>query len=161
MASKKDTPQTPRIVNRKARHDYHILDTLEVGIVLAGSEVKSARAGQVNFAGSYARVEPSDRQLYLYDVDIAPYAHAAGKTGHEPKHRRKLLAHRHQINKLLGQTADKGTTIVPLEMYFVRGYLKVLLGVAIGKKAYDKRQTVKRSDADRQIRRGMTRKVIG
>lgn len=160
MAGQPNKTHSPRIVNRKARHDYHILDTLEVGVVLQGSEVKSVRNGQVSLAGGYARVESPSMELYLYDVDIAPYAHAVGPYAHEPKRPRKLLAHKHQIAKLLGQTSAKGVTIVPLEMYFVRGRVKLTLGVAEGKKAYDKRQTLKKTEADRQIRRGLTRKVI-
>jgi len=153
-------PRIPRIVNRKAYYDYHILEKLETGIALVGSEVKSIRNGQVSLAEGFARVESADMGLYLYNVDIAPYAQATGPNAHEPKRRRKLLAHKHQINKLLGHTLAKGTTIVPLTMYFVRGMVKVEIGIAQGKKVHDKRETIKSRDADRQIRRAMTRKVL-
>ncbi len=158
--STKDKTHTPRIVNRKARFQYHILESLEVGMVLLGSEVKSIRAGQVSLAEGFARVEPADMGLYLYNVDIAMYAHATGTTGHEPKRRRKLLAHKRQINKLLGETTAKGTTLVPLTMYFVRGMVKLELGVARGKRDYDKRQSIKDRDAGKQIRREMAKKVL-
>lgn len=155
-----ESTHTPRIVNRKARYDYHVLEKLEVGLVLRGSEVKSVRNGQVSLAEGFARIEPADMGLYLHDVDIAPYAHATGPNSHTPKRRRKLLAHKRQIQKLLGLTSDKGTTLVPLAMYFVRGKVKLELAVARGKRAYDKRQSIKTRDADAQIRRGMTRKII-
>ncbi len=156
--AKADAGGGPRIVNRRARHEYHVLESLEVGIQLLGSEVKSVRAGQVSLAEGFARVEP-DMQLYLYNVDIAPYAQA-GPQGHEPKRRRKLLAHKRQIEKLFGQTTAKGTTLVPLTMYFVRGMAKIELGVVRGKQAHDKRQALKEKDAGKEIRRAMTRKVI-
>src|SRR5690606_24111397 len=139
------------IVNRRARHEYHVLESLEVGIQLTGSEVKSVRAGQVSLAEGYARVEP-DMQLWLYQVDIAPYPQA-GANNHEPKRRRKLLAHKRQILKLQGLTSAKGATLVPLTLYFVRGRAKIELGVVRGKQAHDKRQTMKGKDASREIRR--------
>ncbi len=150
---------TPRIVNRRARYEYHILESLEVGIVLVGSEVKSIRNGQVSLAEGYARVEPSDMGLYLYSVDIAPYAQARADN-HDPKRRRKLLAHKRQIAKLLGATSTRGTTLIPLAMYFVRGKVKLEIGVAVGKRQYDKRQAMKKRDAGKEIRRAMTRKVV-
>ena len=161
MAKKsKDKTTTPRIVNRKARFEYHILEKLEVGIVLLGSEVKSVRNGQVSLAEGFARVEPGDMGLYLYNVDIAPYSHASGPNSHEPKRRRKLLAHKRQIQSLLGQMTAKGTTLVPLAMYFVRGKVKLEIGVGRGKKDYDKRHAIKDRDAHKQIRHSMTRKII-
>ncbi|HEX7010480.1 MAG TPA: SsrA-binding protein SmpB [Phycisphaeraceae bacterium] len=150
---------SPRIVNRRALHDYHIQEKLEVGIVLKGSEVKSIRNGQVSLAEGYARVEPETMELFLHQVDIAPYPQA-GANQHEPKRTRKLLAHKRQIAHLLGATTGKGVTLIPLAMYFVRGKVKVELGLAVGKKAYDKRQDIKKREAQREIRRGMTRKVI-
>lgn len=150
---------SPRLVNRRANFEYAILEKLEVGIVLLGSEVKSVRNGQVSLAEGYARVEPAELGLYLYDVDIAAYAHA-GPAGHEPKRRRKLLAHRRQIKHLLTQLAVRGNTLVPMAMYFVRGRVKLELGIGRGKKSYDKRQGIKRREHDREIRRAMTRKVI-
>ena len=156
----KPKPSGPaRMVNRRARHEYHVLDKIEVGIVLKGSEVKSIRNGQATLVGGYARVEPADMGLYLYDVDIGQYAHASPATGHEPKRRRKLLAHKRQIRKLLGQTSEKGTTLVPLAMYFVRGLVKVELAWARGKKAHDKRQSLKKQEAAKQIRRTLSRRI--
>ena len=162
MSKKKDKlDQSPRIVNRKAHHDYHILEKLECGVALVGSEVKSVRNGQVSLAEGYARVEPRDENLYLYNVDIAAYPHAGVQT-HEPKRVRRLLAHRREINKLMGMSTakGKGLTIIPLAMYFVRGFVKVEIGLAQGKNAFDKRQDIKTREAKRDIQRGMTRKVI-
>ena len=151
---------TLRIVNRKARHNYHVLEKLEVGIVLTGSEVKSVRNGQVSLGEGFARVEPTDVQLYLYKVHIAAYTHAAGDNGHDPLRTRKLLAHKRQINRLLGQTISKGTTLIPLAMYFVRGRVKVEIGLVRGKRTHDKREDLKTREAQRQIQRGMTRKML-
>ena len=150
---------TPRIVNRRARYDYHVLEKIEVGLVLLGSEVKSVRQGQVSLAEGYARIEPSDMQIYLHDVDIALYSHG-GPAQHEPKRQRKLLAHSRQIKHLFALTTGKGTTLIPLTMYFVRGRVKLELGVAQGKRTHDKRQTIKTREANREIRRAMTRKVL-
>lgn len=156
---KRQITSSPRIVNRRARHDFHILETLEVGLALLGSEVKSVRNGQVSLAEGYARVEPHDMQLYLYGVDIAPYAQA-GPENHDPKRRRKLLAHKRQILRLLGSTSTKGTTLIPLAMYFLRGKIKLEIGVATGKKQHDKRQDMKKREANKDIRRAMARKVL-
>lgn len=150
---------SPRITNRKARYDYHILDSLEVGIVLVGSEVKSIRNGQVSLAEGFGRIDAKTMELFLHDVDIAPYTQA-GPQNHEPKRMRKLLAHKRQIAKLLGQTASKGATLIPLTMYFVRGMVKLEIAAAVGKRAYDKRQAMKKRDAGKEIRRAMTRKVV-
>lgn len=158
MAKKNDN-LSPRIVNRRALHDYHITEKLETGIVLTGSEVKSIRNAQVSLAEGYARVDPATMELYLHNVDIALYPHA-GVNQHAPKAPRKLLAHRREIEKLLGATTAKGTTLVPLAMYFKNGRVKVEIGVGVGKRAYDKRQDIRKKTADREIRRGMTRKVI-
>jgi len=158
--NKDKTTYAPRIVNRKARHDYHVLDSLEVGVVLTGSEVKSIRHGQVSLGEGYARIEPRSLEMNLLGVNIAPYTHAGPATGHEPTAIRKLLAHKRQIRQLLDQISSKGVTLVPLTMYFVRGKVKVELGVCRGKQSADKRQDMKRRDADKEIRRAMTRKVI-
>jgi SsrA-binding protein len=156
----KKTTASPRIVNRKARFDYHILESLEVGIVLQGSEVKSIRNGQVSLAEGYGLADPTRLELFLHDVDIAPYAKAHGLNGHEPKRVRKLLAHRREIIRLHDRCTAKGVTLVPLAMYFVRGKVKLELGLAMGKKAHDKRETLKTRDAERQMRQGMTRRTI-
>jgi len=146
-------------VNRRVRHEYHLIETLETGIRLQGSEVKSIRTGQVSLAEGYARVDLADMGLYLYDVDIARYTHA-GPDQHEPKRRRRLLAHKRQIAKLVGLTSIAGTTLVPTAMYFSRGWVKVELAVARGKHKHDKRQDMKTRDAQQQIRRAMVRKRI-
>jgi len=159
MAKAKSTNLSPRIVNRRATHDYHISEKLETGIVLRGSEVKSIRQGKVSLAEGYAMVEPKTGELQLLNVDIAPYPQA-GDDQHEPKRPRRLLAHKRQIDQLAGQTTAKGVTLVPLAMYFVRGKVKVEIGVGTGKKTHDKREDMKRKSADREIRRAMTRKVI-
>lgn len=155
----KQVDNEPRIANRKARFDYHIEDSFEVGIKLTGSEVKSVRAGQVNITEGYCAVE-KDGNLYLLNAEISPYSHAGPATNHSPRRARRLLAHRREINRLIDATNDKGTTIVPLAMYFTRGMVKVEIGVAKGKKQHDKRQDIKKRDADRQIRRAMARKVL-
>jgi len=161
MAKGKSKPvdNEPRIVNRKARFDYHIEDSFEVGIKLTGSEVKSVRSGQVNITEGYCAVE-KDGNLYLLNAEISPYSHAGPATNHAPRRARRLLAHKREISRLIDATNDKGTTIVPLTMYFTRGMVKVEIGVATGKKQHDKRQDIKKRDADRQIRRAMARKVL-
>jgi SsrA-binding protein len=153
--------RSPRIVNRKARHDYHIVESLEVGIQLRGSEVKSARDSRVSIAEGFAYVDPKRMELWLYDVDIAAYPNAP-VDAHEPKRPRKLLAHRKQIERLYGLTTASGTTLVPLTMYFNdRGIAKVELGVATGKGKADKRERYKKSEHVREMRRAMTRKRLG
>ncbi len=153
---------TPRIVNRKARHDYHILETLECGIILCGSEVKSVREGRVSLAEGFARIEPATGELWLHDVDIAMYDKASGLAQHTPKTKRKLLAHRKELRELARETGAPGQTLVPLAMYFNdRGIAKVQIGLAKGKARHDKRETLKKQQAQRAIQRGMTRKRIG
>lgn len=161
MASKKDDNSlSPRIVNRKARHEYHVLESLEVGIQLTGSEVKSVRNGQVSLAEGFARIDPDALQMTLHQADIAPYAYAHDIEAHPPKRERRLLAHRRQIKQLLEKATAKGLTLVPLTMYFVRGLVKVELGLCQGKKAFDKRQDLKKRQDDRDMRRGMTKKFL-
>ena len=135
--------------NRKAFHDFHLLETFEAGLVLLGTEVKAIREGRVNLRDSFARVE--DGEVYLYNVNISSYSHR-GYADHEPLRRRKLLLHRHEIRKLIGKTVEKGMTLVPTRMYFKEGHIKVAIGLAKGKKAHDKRETVKRREADRETR---------
>lgn len=150
---------SPRIANRRATHEYHILEKLECGIALRGTEVKSVRNARVSLAEGYARIDPKTRELWLCDVDIATYP-PAGPHQHEPKRQRKLLAHKRQIESMAGRLTSSGLTLVPLAMYFSRGMIKVELGLAQGKKQHDKRQDIKKQQADRDIRRGMTRKVL-
>jgi SsrA-binding protein len=135
--------------NRKALHDYHLLETIEAGIVLLGTEVKAIREGRVNLRDSFARVE--DGEVYLYNVNISPYSHR-GYADHEPMRRRKLLLHREEIRKLIGRTVEKGITLVPIRMYFKDGRVKVAVCLAKGKKEYDKRETIKRREVDRETR---------
>jgi SsrA-binding protein len=137
--------------NRKARHDYHIEESIEAGIALTGSEIKSVRAGRVNLRGSYARV--LNEEVLLYDAHISPYDQAYEQ--HEPMRPRKLLLHRREINRLLGLVQQKGMTLVPLRMYFKGRLAKVEIGVARGKKIYDKRDDMARRDAQREIDRAM------
>ena len=135
--------------NRKAYHDFHILDTYEAGIVLLGTEVKAIREGRVNLRDSFARLE--NGEVFLYNVNISPYSHR-GYAHHEPLRRRKLLLHREEIRKLTGKTVAKGMTLVPVRMYFKDGRVKVAVSLAKGKKEYDKRETIKRREADRETR---------
>jgi SsrA-binding protein len=135
--------------NRKAYHDYHLLETFEAGIALLGTEVKAIREGRVNLRDSYARLE--NGEVYLLNVNISPYSHR-GYVDHEPLRARKLLLHRHEILKLVGKTLEKGMTLVPVRMYFKNGKVKVAVSLAKGKKEYDKRETIKRRDTDRETR---------
>ena len=135
--------------NRKAHHDFHLLETFEAGIVLLGTEVKAIREGRVNLRDSYARVE--DGEVFLYNVNISPYSHR-GYADHEPLRRRKLLLHRDEIRKLIGKTVERGMTLVPVRLYFKDGRVKVAVSLAKGKKEYDKRETIKRREADRETR---------
>ncbi|MCJ7598321.1 MAG: SsrA-binding protein SmpB [Methyloceanibacter sp.] len=142
--------------NRKARFNYEISDTLEAGIALSGSEVKSLRSGKANIADAYASDEGGE--LYLLNAHIAEYSQA-GRANHEPTRPRKLLLHRKEIGKLAGAIQREGMTVVPLKLYFnQRGIAKVLLGLAKGKKLHDKRDTEKRRDWDRQKGRLMREK---
>lgn len=135
--------------NRKAFYDYHILDTWEAGLVLLGTEVKSIREGRVNLRDSFARIEKGE--VWLYNVNISSYSHR-GYADHEPLRQRKLLMHRDEIRKLIGKTTEKGMTLVPLRLYFKSGRVKVAIGLAKGKKEYDKRETIKRREVDRETR---------
>lgn len=151
MAQKTDREKAQANIaeNRKAFHDFHLLETFEAGIALLGTEVKSIREGRVNLRDSYARVD--NGELYLYNVNISPYSHR-GYVDHEPMRRRKLLLHREEIRKLIGKTVEKGMTLVPTRMYFKNGRVKVAVSLAKGKKEYDKRETIKRREVDRETR---------
>lgn len=139
-------------VNRKAYHDYHIQESFEAGIVLKGSEIKSIREGKVNLSDAYAR--PENGELWLYNSHIASYDAASYNT-HEPIRPRKLLLHRKEIDILTGKVMQKSLTLVPLKLYIKHGVAKVELGVAKGKKVYDKRETIARRDAEREIERAL------
>ena len=136
--------------NRKARHDYFILDTYETGIALTGTEVKSLRAGKVNLKDSYGLVK--DGEIYLEGAHISPYEHG-NRFNTDPLRRRKLLMHKRQILKLYGQVKQEGLTLVPLKLYFVRGRVKVDLALCKGKKLYDKRDAAAAKDARREMER--------
>ena len=148
MAKKPDN-FSPRINNRRALHDYFIEAKLECGIALQGSEVKSLRLGKAQLTDSFARID--DGELFLYNVNISPYSHR-GYADHEPLRRRKLLLHKEEIRKLIGKTVERGMTLVPTRMYFKNGRVKVAVSLAKGKKEYDKRETIKRREADRETR---------
>jgi SsrA-binding protein len=148
-------PQQDRLyaTNRRARFDYHILESLEVGLVLTGSEIKSVRAGRANIGEAYARVERGE--LWLLNAHIAPYDAAGGFSRHDPVRPRKLLAHRRQIAHLAGKAGEPGTTLIPLRLYDRAGHVKIELGVARGKRSYDKREAIAKREAERQIARAM------
>jgi len=139
-------------VNRKAYHDYVIGDTYEAGIVLQGSEIKSIRAGHVNLKDAYARMEKGE--MWLFNCHISPYD-AASHYGHEPGRARKLLLHRKEVDELDALMKQKSLTIVPLRLYIKGGVAKVALGVARGKKQYDKREAIAQRDQDRELDRVM------
>jgi SsrA-binding protein len=140
--------------NKKALHEYHIVDSYEAGIVLAGPEVKSARAGKVSLTEAFARVE--GHEVFLYGMHITPYD-PASRWNVEPTRTRKLLLHRREIRRLIGATQQEGFTLIPLELYLKDGYIKVALALGRGKKIYDKREDAKRRDADREIQRAVRR----
>ena len=150
-AQKTDREKAQRTIaeNRKARHDYHVLDTWEAGVALLGTEVKAIREGRVNLRDSYARID--NGEVWMQNVHISPYSHR-GSSAHEELRQRKLLLHREEIRKLVGRVAEKGLTLVPLELYFKNGRVKVLLGLARGKQAHDKRETIRRREVDRETR---------
>ena len=151
MTEKTDRQKAERILseNRKAYHDYHILETFEAGVALLGTEVKAIREGSVNLRDSYGRVE--DGEVFIYNVHTSPYSHR-GYADHEPTRRRKLLLHRYEIRKLIGKTVEKGMTLVPVRLYFKRGRVKLAVSLAKGKKEHDKRETIKRREAERETR---------
>ncbi|TRZ96705.1 MAG: SsrA-binding protein SmpB [Dehalococcoidia bacterium] len=141
-------------VNRKAYHDYHILESLEAGIALTGTEIKSIRAGRVNIRDAYAR--PEGGELWLFNSHVAAYQ-ARSHYNHEPERPRKLLLHRRQIDELTGMVSQKGLTLVPLKLYIKGGTAKLELGVARGKRLHDKRETIARRETEREIERALKR----
>jgi SsrA-binding protein len=149
----KATPHGDRVVasNRRARHDYDILETIECGLVLQGSEVKSLRAGRVSLQDTYARVV--DGELWLFGLHIPPYAQATGFGAHDPDRKRKLLLHRRQIDEWMGRTQQQSLTLVPLSVSFRDGRAKVELALARGRRLYDKRHAIATRDAARDAAR--------
>ncbi len=136
--------------NRKAFHDFFILEKMEAGVSLLGTEVKSLREGRINLKDSFARIDQG--QLYLYNCHISPYSHG-NLANHEPTRRRKLLMRKKEIWRLSGKVREKGLTLVPLKIYFKRGWAKVELGLAKGKHLYDKRETAAKKSAEREMQR--------
>ncbi|WP_108671566.1 SsrA-binding protein SmpB [Peribacillus acanthi] len=136
--------------NKKAYHDFFIEETYEAGIVLQGTEIKSIRKGKANLKDSYARIH--NGELYLYNMHVSPYEQG-NRYNHDPLRTRKLLLHRREINKLIGETKEAGYTLVPLKMYLKNGFAKVLIGLGKGKKQYDKREDLKKKEAKREIER--------
>jgi SsrA-binding protein len=135
--------------NRKAHHDYHLLETFEAGLVLIGTEVKAIREGRVNLRDSFGRIVGSE--LWLHGVHIGSYS-CRGYADHEPLRPRKLLLHRTEIRKLVGKVTERGMTIVPVRMYFKDGRVKIAISLAKGKQAHDRRETLKRREIDRETR---------
>ncbi len=148
MAEKKE--DTTVATNRKAYHDYFIEDSFEAGIVLQGTEVKSLRLGLANLTDSYAIVK--NNEVFLFNANISPYPYG-NIMNHEPLRTRKLLLHRDEIRKLVGKITQKGFTLIPLKIYFTRGKAKVQIGLAKGKKAFDKRETIKEKESKREVER--------
>jgi len=148
---KRERKQAERIIadNRKARFDYHLVETFEAGIALAGTEVKAIREGRVNLRDSFARAE--DGEIYVHGIHIGAYS-SRGYADHEPLRRRKLLLHKQEIRKLIGKTTERGMTLVPVRMYFKNGRVKVAISLAKGKKEHDRRETIRRREADRETR---------
>ncbi len=141
--------------NRKALHEYEIHDTLECGLVLCGTEVKSLREGNSSLDGAYAKIE--DNEVWLIGSDIPEYS-MGNRLNHKPKRSRKLLLHRNEIAKFAGKASDRGFTLIPLRIYFKEGRAKLELAVARGKQNFDKRESKKKADAQREIRRATTRR---
>jgi SsrA-binding protein len=142
--------------NRRARHDYHILETVEAGLVLTGTEVKSLREGKASLAEAYARVEGDE--MFLVGMHIPEYAQG-NRANHEPTRPRKLLLHRREIERLRGKVLEKGLTVVPLRLYWRSGRAKVELALVRGKREYDRRQDVAQREARREMDRAMSRRV--
>lgn len=136
--------------NKKAYHDYYIEETYEAGMVLQGTEIKSIRAGKVNLKDSYARIQ--NGEMFLLNMHVSPYEQG-NRYNHDPLRQRKLLLHKREINKLFGETREAGYALVPLKIYLKNGFAKVLIGLAKGKKNYDKREVLKQKEAKRDIER--------
>ena len=149
-----DVPEGAKVVatNRKARFDYFIDETLEAGLVLKGTEVKSLRAGGVQFKDCYARIK--NHEAFLIGMHIPPYTHAGESMQHQTERERKLLLHKREIERLIAKIREKGFTLIPLAMYFKNGRAKVCIGLAKGKRQYDKRETIRNRDRRRDEERG-------
>jgi SsrA-binding protein len=154
MAARDESDETPVTTNRKARHEYAVLDTFEAGIVLTGTEVKSLRQGNANLADGYALLK--NGEVWLFGMHISPYSHGS-YSNVDPLRRRKLLLHKKEIRKIASRLREKGLTLVPLKLYFFHGLAKLQLGVCRGKREYDKRQDIAKREAERAIRRHLAR----
>jgi SsrA-binding protein len=156
MPSQEDPGTRDRTIatNRRARHEYEVLETVEAGLVLKGTEVKSLRTGQVNFKDSYATVR--NREAWLLGCHISPYSHGTD-ANHDPERDRKLLLHRREIERLMGKVAERGLTLVPLRLYFKEGRAKLEIALARGKKLHDKRSSIR----EREVRREMDKAARG
>ena len=149
MARDQDSGEQLIADNRKAHHDYHLLETFEAGLALMGTEVKAMREGRANLRDSYCRIDRGE--AFLLNAHVGQYSHG-GSASHDPLRPRKLLLHQQELRKLLGKTTEKGMTIVPLRLYFKSGRAKLAIALAKGKKTYDKRETIKRREAERETR---------
>jgi SsrA-binding protein len=160
MAAKSSKAPARRFIaqNKKARHEYAILDTYECGVVLMGTEVKSLREGRASLADAFATID--DGEVYLHNLHIPEYAFGSW-TNHTPRRVRKLLLHKAEILRLIGRTKESGLTLVPLSLYFNEGKVKVELALARGKKTWDKRQDLAKRDADREVQRELGRRLKG
>jgi SsrA-binding protein len=154
MAEKADAAEKNLATNKKAFHEYFILEKLEAGIALLGTEVKSIREGRINLRDSYAMVKKEE--AFLLNCHVSPYSHG-NRENHDPLRTRKLLLHHREIRKLIGKTHEKGLTLIPLRVYLRRGKIKLELGLARGKKLFDKRETERRKEAERESRAAMKR----
>ncbi|MFN2517424.1 MAG: SsrA-binding protein SmpB [Jatrophihabitantaceae bacterium] len=157
-SSNRETGRKVIAQNRKARHDYSILDVFEAGLVLTGTEVKSLRLGRASLVDGFATIDGGE--IFLRNVHIPEYTEGSW-TNHEPRRVRKLLLHRAEITRLIGKTKESGLTLVPLSLYFSAGKVKVEIALAQGKKSYDKRQELARRDADREVRKALGRRAKG
>ncbi len=157
MAEKTEREKAQKLLadNRKATHDFELIETYEAGMVLLGTEVKAIREGRINLRDSYARVEGGE--VWAFNVHISPYSHR-GYAEHPPLRKRKLLLHRAEIRKLIGRTVEKGLTLVPVRMYLKDGKVKMAVSLARGKKMHDKRETIKRREIDRETRAAVKNK---
>jgi SsrA-binding protein len=154
--AKAKEPDTLIADNRKAFHDYHILETFEAGIALLGTEVKGIREGQANLRDAFARVDKGE--VWLHNVHINPYSHR-GYVDHDPRRKRRLLLHRYEIRKLIGKTVEKGLTLIPTKLYFKNGKVKVAIGLARGKQDHDKREALRKREDDRETRAAVKERV--
>jgi SsrA-binding protein len=157
-SSNRQSGRTVIAQNRKARHDYTVLDTYEAGLVLTGTEVKSLRLGRASLVDGFATIDRGE--VFLRNVHIPEYEQGSW-TNHEPRRVRKLLLHRNEIERLVGKTKESGLTLVPLTLYFTDGKVKVEIALAKGKRTYDKRQDLARRDADREVSRALGRRNKG